>query len=310
MYKSFRKTRTHRSAGHVLCAALATGIALLSLNACHEKAVFDDQDMTMAVFRVSQFEQMPFPTLTDTKGSVADSVCRKLHYVFFQNGEREEIVTQNAGDEGFGTLSRKLSIGEHQVIVVAHNGDGNATITSLDKAEFSNNKNTAKVTDTFLFYETVEVTRGGANSFPIALQRVVAKFRLEITDSIPAAVSRLYFTYSGGSQSLNPQTGKGATKSTQKVEIPVTAGNQIFEIYTFPREDSNSLKVTVAAYDALGNKLKEREFENVPIRRNNITVYKGDFFSDGVSSYDDGQFSVSFTGLEWSESVPYDFNAQ
>lgn len=291
--------------GHRVC----NGISILLLAASCQQNGFPElnEETAPVVLSVSQFEQIPFEDAfrAHTKTSVND-ICTKLHFVLFKDGAKEEMITQAVGDEGFGTLSKNLCVGTHQLVVVAHNGDANASITTPEKVEFSSNKNTTRVTDTFYYYGEIQVTKDGINSFPVSLKRGVAKFRLDLTNGVPDNVVKMTFAYSGGSMSLNPKTGAGAAKSNQTEELTVVPGKSSYEVFTFPRSDSQTLKLTITAYDEYGNNLKEALFEDVPIERNKITVYKGDLFAGGVNSYTTGSFSISVAD-DWVESEPHLF---
>ena len=55
------------------------------------------------------------------------------------------------------------------------------------------------------------------------------------------------------------------------------------EIYTFPHEDTDVLKITVNAMDPAGNILFTRTFEDVDVKRNMITQYSGKFYGEIVN---------------------------
>ena len=119
-------------------------------------------------------------------------------------------------------------------------------------------------------------------SYDLTLTRAVAMFRLVMTDaSIPASVAKLKFYYLGGSSTFSPKDGYGCVQSKQ-TEIRGVADDGIYEIYTLPHSEEDVLtKLTVTALDANDNIIRERIFENVPIIRNQVTRYKGNFFGSG-----------------------------
>ena len=63
-------------------------------------------------------------------------------------------MTQKESDTGYGTVALTLVAGTYQIVVIAHNCDGSATISSTEKVTFPNNK----VTDTFYYYGDLVVT--------------------------------------------------------------------------------------------------------------------------------------------------------
>lgn len=72
-----------------------------------------------------------------------------------------------------------LTKGKYAVLVVAHNGDGNATLSNPEKVTFKNNK----ITDTFYYYKVIDVEED--SNFDMTMKRVVAKFRLVVKDPTP-----------------------------------------------------------------------------------------------------------------------------
>ena len=160
-------------------------------------------------------------------------------------------------------------------MVIAHNGEGSATISSTEKVTFPNNK----VTDTFYYYGDLVVT-SEVQSYDLTLTRAVAMFRLVLTDDeIPSSVAKFKFYYTGGSSTFSPSAGYGCVNSKQTEIRTVADGATTFDIYTLPHtEDDILTKLTVTALDANDNTIKERIFENVPVTRNQITRYTGVFF--------------------------------
>ena len=194
-----------------------------------------------------------------------------------------KTVAQKEGDASYGTVALSLAAGTYRLVVIAHNCDGSATITSTEKVTFPNNK----VTDTFYYYGDL-VVGTEKQSYDLTLTRAVAMFRLVLTDDeIPSTVAKLKFYYLGGSSTFSPKDGAGCVNSKQTEIRPVPAdfvSGTAFEIYTLPHtEDDVLTKLTVTALDANDNVIKERTFENIPITRNQVTRYTGSFFGSGGS---------------------------
>ena len=77
-----------------------------------------------------------------------------------------------------------------------------------------------------------------------------------------------------------------------------------FEVYTFPRADSNALKMTVTALGATDNTIALKEFPEVGIQRNMITQYSGEFFggSSGGGTTDPGTITLDIHSVdEWTQ---------
>ena len=253
-------------------------LALL-LAAC-EKSIIDEktgQELpadTNVILHFTQYEQEAFTrSATDIT-----NLCSRLNIAIFDaEGTKVKTVAQKEGDASYGTVALSLAAGTYRLVVIAHNCDGSATITSTEKVTFPNNK----VTDTFFYYGTLVVT-DALQSYDLTLTRAVAMFRLVLTDeSIPSTVAKLKFYYLGGSSTFSPKDGYGCVNSKQ-TEIRPVSTDGIYEIYTLPHTEEDVLtKLTVTALDANDNILKERTFENVPIIRNQVTRFTGSFFGSG-----------------------------
>lgn len=210
-------------------------------------------------------------------------------------------INQTRDDPSFGTVSQNLTVGVHKIVVVAHNGDKNPTMTNPESIAFSSNTQ-LKTTDTFCWAGQVNVTQT-TETVNVSLERATAMFRLRLSDlAIPDQVNELQFAYKGGSAAVNPFTLEGTTKSNQKESIVVTDhSSKVFEVFTFPRyEEKNGvrnlsqLEITVTAIDIYGNAVKERVLTDVPVTRNRITECSGEFFAGGVLEYT----NIGFGGLQ------------
>ena len=217
-------------------------------------------------------------------------LCSRLNIAIFDvDGTKVKTVAQKEGDANYGTVALSLAAGTYQLVVIAHNGEGSATITSEEKVTFPNNK----VTDTFYYYGDLVVT-GEKQSYDLTLTRAVAMFRLVLTDeSVPSTVAKFKFYYTGGSSTFSPKDGYGCVQSKQ-TEIRGVADDGIYEIYTLPHSEEDVLtKLTVTALDANDNIIKEKVFENVPITRNQVTRYTGSFFGSSGGETGSGDFHMT-----------------
>ena len=231
-------------------------------------------------------------------------LCSRLNIAIFDaDGTKVKTVAQKESDAGYGTVALTLAAGTYQLVVIAHNCDGSATITSEEKVTFPNNK----VTDTFYYYGDLVVT-DAQQSYDLTLTRAVAMFRLVLTDEeIPASVAKLKFYYTGGSSTFSPKDGYGCIQSKQ-TEVRPTAADGIYDIYTLPHSEDDVLtKLTVTALDQNDNTVKERVFENVPVTRNQITRYTGSLFGNGGGgSTSDGTFRMT-ADPDWDSVNGYSF---
>ena len=284
--------------------------ALALLAAACEKPVIDEDLVATkdanVILHFKQFEQEAF---TRAATDITE-LCSRLNIALFDaEGTKVKTVAQKEGDSSYGTVALTLTAGTYRLVVIAHNCDGSATITSTEKVTFPNNK----VTDTFYYYGDLVVTEA-KQSYDLTLTRAVAMFRLVLTDeSVPSNVAKLKFYYLGGSSTFSPKDGYGCVNSKQTEVRTVPAdfvSGTAFDIYTLPHTESDVLtKLTVTALDANDNTVKERIFENVPITRNQITRYTGSFFGSGgsgSSSSSDGTFRLT-ADPDWDSVNGYTF---
>ena len=284
-------------------------LALTLLLAACEKPVIDEDLVATkdanVILHFKQFEQEAFTrAATDIT-----ALCSRLNIAIFDaEGTKVKTVAQKEGDSSYGTVALTLTAGTYRLVVIAHNCDGSATITSTEKVTFPNNK----VTDTFYYYGDLVVT-DAKQSYDLTLTRAVAMFRLVLTDDAwPSSVTKLKFYYTGGSSTFSPKDGYGCVNSKQTEVRTVPAdfvSGTAFDIYTLPHTESDVLtKLTVTALDANDNTVKERTFENVPVTRNQITRYTGSFFGSGGSGSQssDGTFRLT-ADPDWDSVNGYTF---
>ncbi len=290
-----------------------TTLLLLALIASScEKAVFDDNTDTPSesdanvILHVASLEQIPFSTTDGTRAQQdITELCSRLNFVIFDNqGNKVKTLAQKAADSSFGTASFNIEPGSYQLAIIAHNSDGTATVTAADKITFPNNL----VTDTFYYYGTL-VVGSEPQTYELQLQRVVSMFRLVLTQPLSSSVHKLKFYYTGGSSTFSAVSGYGCVQSRQTVNLTVSSGQQTFDVYTFPHEQNDLLKITITALDAQDNAIDERVFEDVPITRNQITRYTGSLFgnsSGGVEESSTNLIRMTADG-EWAATNDHQF---
>ena len=309
---------------HIVWAAML--LAVFAMLAACEKPILDDGPVDggspseanvvlhftqsedgdfFADTRAATHADTPVATRAATRAAtdITDLCSRLTLAVFNADGTKVKTVAQKEGDASYGTVALSLAAGTYQLVVIAHNGDGSATITSTEKVTFPNNK----VTDTFYYYGDL-VVGSEKQSYDLTLTRAVAMFRLVLTDeSIPASVAKLKFYYTGGSSTFSPAEGYGIVQSKQ-TEIRAVSEDGIYEIYTLPHTEEDVLtKLTITALDANDNTVKERIFENVPVIRNQVTRYTGSFFGSGGSGETgSGDFRMT-ADPEWDSINGYTF---
>lgn len=284
---------------------LLTAVALASC----QKVVFDDDEPTKEAgkvrltINVNQLDQLDFSAVPSRSQDIA-SLCTHICLGVYQNGERTKQVNQKSTDKDYGTLSVDLSEGTYNIVIIAHNSSSNPTMTNPEKVTFG-----AGLGDTFTWTQTVNLDKD--TKMDIKMSRAVAMFRLVTTDNIPSDVKSMKFYYTGGSSTINALTGIGNVNSKQTEVVNVTddmAGKPgTFEVYTFPKDDENLLSMTVTALNANGETVLQRQFDDVPISRNKITQYTGEFFVGGGTSESKGFSVTSLTTDDVWSTIPKTF---
>lgn len=87
-------------------------------------------------------------TKAGDKQMALGDVCSRLTVAIFDGEDKLESINQQSTDNGFGTAHVSLDEGEYRLVVIAHNGKGNCSISAPEKVKFTSNK----LTDTFYYY--------------------------------------------------------------------------------------------------------------------------------------------------------------
>lgn len=237
-----------------------------------------DNKVTLRV-NIGHYEQMAFSNNYEpTKAVPIKNLCKRISLGLYQNGKLVVKKNQYPTSPSLGSLELLVDPGTYQLLIFAHNNDTTATITKPYEISFS----PKKVTDTFINYQQLTINEN--TSLSLTVDRVVGMFRLCTEDNLPDNVATISVKYTGGSSTLDATTGFGCVKSRQEELFTMTEdmyGRPIqLEVYTFPRQDSNTLNVTITCYDANGNSLSSKQLKDVPITKNQITQCKMKLFSD------------------------------
>lgn len=243
--------------------------------------------------RASLFNIVPF----DTR-SVQDisEFCTHISFaVYDSDGNVVKTIEQNQGDSGYGEVTLSLVPATYKLLVLAHSSyGGTPSVSSPNNIVFTNK---IGYSDTFYYYDDLVVT-GENQSQTIQLQRAVTMLRFTITDEFPTDLNQIRFYWSGESGIFNATTGLGGAATNQMALYAVDglSAPQSFRLFTFMREETGTLSLTVTAYDGNDNVIKTRTFADVPLKNRMVTEYSGRFFSSGAS---DNAFTLQ-AETEWS----------
>lgn len=214
----------------------------------------------------------------------------------FYSGDTEVYKTTQSMDDNatydtFGEFSLSLPIGSYTMVVLAYYTNENSvmTLTSPTEASFTG----LRARETFSAVQTVNITNADAVDIGATLSRINAMLVVASSDGKTAHVKNVRMTLSGGSMHFNPTSGLATDNagyvntvgSSVAVGAVSTSATNLF-LYT----DEQTMDVTIETLDADGNTLFSTTVEDVPFKRNRITILTGAMYTNpGVG----GAFLVS-----------------
>ena len=263
---------------------LATFCAAFCACANDASEVMEDEETELVTLTFSPYEQSAMARTTRAATSIA-SVVNHLD-VWITDGTTTTDLHQTSTDAGFGTVSMTLDKTKtYTLYAMGHKADG-ATLTD-GVISFTDDKVTHSM------YYTTTFSPATTTSLSCLMQRIVADFRLEITDDIPAECKSLRFTIANVFDRWTVSTG--GTHSLNRVSTISYGGTSaIFNVYAIVTDAQTTHDILVEALDANGDVLQSRTFAAVPLRNGYKTNYKGTFFIDTP-------MSMNFIVDDWNE---------
>lgn len=259
------KTKTYAILAFILMlAATLTSCEKFTL----EDSGTDPHDANAnVIIRVNKMGDIDFMPYTKANDKQIADVCSRLSFAVFDGEDKIALKNEISTDEGFGTAAFNLEEGEYRLVVIAHNGTGNCTISAPEKVKFYNNK----LTDTFYYCGRLSVSADGAEN-NISLKRAVARIQLHINDEkLPDDAHTIKFYYTGGSSTLDSSTGLGCVNSRQTESFKLAKDVKDYMVYTFPHEDNGSLNMTISLLDPDGKVLYTFKNEDLNVACNHTT---------------------------------------
>lgn len=176
---------------------------------------------------------------------VSNTGCCRMSFAIFDVEDKIVTINQTKDNASFGIVHLNLDDGEYRLVIIAHNGKGNCSISQPESIKFTNNK----LTDTFYYYGRLDV-RGEKMEKNIELERAVAAFHVHIhEDMIPDSLKVIKFNYTGGSSTLDATTGYGCVNSRQTESFKISNESRDFVIFTFPH-DVGSVNMDISFLNA------------------------------------------------------------
>lgn len=270
----------------VFFAAVACVLAACSSDNGEEPSVLSNKAEVTLTF--SPYEMT---AITRSAVSIVDVVTH-LDVWIYESGTEVTSIHQTTADATFGTVTTTLDKTKtYTLYAVAHKADG-ATLND-GVISFTDDKVTHS-----MFYTTT-FSPATTTSLSAEMTRIVADFRLEITDDIPTNAVKFRFTVNGIFDRWNVSTG--GTHSLDRVSTISYGGtSSIFNVYAIVTDAQTTHDITVTALDADDQEVQTRTFAAVPLRNGYKTTYRGQFFVDTP-------MSMSFTVNDWNEYETVDF---
>ena len=288
---------------------LFIAILFASMCACSSDDALVSSQVENSVVNFNFFDEKVEEFKTATRGdddntSTWKDYFSRLDIKVFPTGETKNTdvlsKSQLSTDDGFGTLTNRLPIGNYTLVAVASKADSKVDISSETSATFP----ITKVTDMAYCYLPFEV-KSGTTTVNASLKRALTHFVLQSTDKKSVDFTKVELTYTGKvAESFNPSTGYGVEPTedvSRTLTFDVSADNlksktQTFDFYTFIPAETQVIKLVVKVYNYSGEVVKTLTFDNVTLQQNHVTTYKGPMFTSGSTinfSFEDEALSAS-----------------
>ena len=274
----------------VLLIMMATAILAACSSSDEEPTSSELTDVTLT------FSPYQVDAITRAATSIAGIVTR-LDVWLYESGSECAAVHQSADDVQFGSISLTLDKTKtYTLYAVGHKAAGPATLSDGIIA-FPDDKTTHSM------YFTTTFTPSVTTSLSCLMQRIVAQFRIETTDAVPADMKKIQITINdvfsrwsvtaGGTQLANHTHTINITSTAQDGTVAIN----VFAIVT----DAQTLHtVTVTGLDADDAvTLTPRTFADVPLRNGYRTTYRG--------ALRDATTTATFTVDDWNDLETINF---
>ena len=222
------------------------------------------------------------------------------------NGDEQYKVTQMRADATtyttFGEFDLSLPMGSYTMVVLGYGlneGEPAITLTSSTAATFGE----YPARETFVATQAVNITNTNAVSLSATLNRIVSKLKIHSTDGCTENAVNIRTTFSAGGKAFNPTTGLAISNTGFINVLPIQSvvGNPTNSIsYLFLATDEQTMTVTIDVLDADGNSISHKVVNDVPFKRNRMTVLTGSLYSAGST----GSFQVE---TEWLPETEVNF---
>lgn len=264
-----------------LSILLATLLCLLT--ACTHTEITADEDSKTIAFNITNYMQYDLGEGTRATSVASATALTHLALGIFDSDTKKMVGTlqkQNKEDEGYGSFTATLPYGKYTLVFLGYGGSQDCVMNNPEQISFKE----GGVPQTFLCTRELTVNASTQAQSSIVLRRVVAGFRVQLDDQIPANATKFHLQTDGGGCQLNALTGKASAKTGRDYDISIpedykNKDERSVNMYLFLNESSEEMSIQVSAADQQGHTIASHNFTSVPMQVNTLTVYKGQFFA-------------------------------
>lgn len=267
-------------------------------------------------FSVTNYMQISFDDLSSSAGTRAvpsnhpSTLAHLLVAVYdAETGQQACAPIQHdqkdyaRNNEAYPKFEVTLSYGHYRLLALGFNGSRGCNIASVSHISWEGDY----VPNTFLYCEEFTLDKNTNLDQRITLKHVVAALCVEAEDAIPAELKKMRFSSTAGGTVLDAVTGftPQSTGRTSEISVPADSigkSGVSFTAYLFLPEEQIKSNYTVQALGKNDAVLFEKQFKDVPLRVNNLTLWQGRFFEEsaeevnaGLSLYWDTQWADTLT---------------
>ena len=244
---------------------------------------------------------------TATRALEANGEAMKELWVFDIIGDSCALACkQTEVDDNFGSVSMKLSFGNHRLAVVCSRGEGSDVDVSNGRIAWE------KVRDTFWNVVDCDVAKTGSTDVSVTLKRVAARMRVTVNDVIPSDLKTISISGEPWYKGIDVKTGEaiGGLSSIEgltdvsSLAVPSayvgTEKKLAVSLWIMSKGNEWTEDVTVKMLGENGDVLSQSLCNGVPMKRNRVTNVAGYFLSGGAS----GNIILDDS---WSDTYQFDF---
>lgn len=226
----------------------------------------------------------------------SEAVSQIAFKAFDASGEEIYSESQSSGDSGFGSIDFELAPGSYTFVAVGNKLSANAgadamvSISSVSEATLPE----ALPTDVFSLTKAVTIEPRKDFTTAMTLPRVMSQFKLATIDKLPSNVASIELignskaSASATGASFDPSDGRLLTDQrwTKTAIVSASAGKQpvTISLNMLLTSDEQSIDVIANAYDANDNLITTISLNDVPMKRNRVTIARGTLFNAGGAS--------------------------